>query len=141
MKKTFQILIPALFFVVLVSTALAQAGGPTPPGGGGPTGSGGGGPTGPVSVPIVLKNPFAVGDNLYDLVKAIVNKVVLPIGGVVCVLAFIYAGFMYVMAQGKPTKIADANRALLYAAIGTAVLLGSWVIATLIETTVNQLLT
>ena len=134
MKKFSSYIFPALLFLTLFlsSSALAQEGGNTGDGEGG---------TPPVSVPIVLKNPFAVGDNLYDLLKAIVNNVVLRIGGVVCVLAFIYAGFMYVTAQGNVTKIANANRALLYAAIGTAVLLGSWVIATVVENTINGLVT
>lgn len=86
-----------------------------------------------------LDNPFKHGDNLYDLLKAIINQIILPIGGVLAVLAFIYAGFLYVSAQGDEKKIQTAHRALLYTAIGTAVLLGAWVIANVIENTINQL--
>ena len=67
------------------------------------------------------------------------DDIVLPVGAILCMLAFIYAGFKYVMAQGNATAISEANRTLLYAAIGTAVLLGSWVFATAICNTIHQL--
>jgi hypothetical protein len=71
--------------------------------------------------------------------KAIVNNVLLPIGGVLAVLGFIWSGFLYVMAQGNSTKIADATRALSYTAIGTAILLGAWAITDVISGTITQL--
>jgi len=71
--------------------------------------------------------------------KSIVNNVLLPIGGVLAVLAFIYSGFLYVVAQGNESKIDEAHRALLYTSVGTAILLGAWVIVGVIEKTVNQL--
>lgn len=131
-----KIILPiVLFFSLGISSVLAQ-------GGSAPTGPGGTAPTSPpVNVTVTLDNPFNVGGNLYDVAKAIVNNVVLPIGGVLCVLAFIYAGFLYVTAQGNTNKIATANKALLYAAIGTAVLLGAWAIATVIQNTVGKLIT
>ena len=113
---------------------LAQAGGGGTPGAGGT-----GNP--PVGVNVVFKNPFAVGSNLYDLAKAIVDKIILPIGGVLCVLAFIYAGFIYVTARGKEAQITKAHNALLFAAVGTAVLLGAWMLATVVENTIKALMT
>lgn len=94
-----------------------------------------------LTVPVSLKNPFSIGNDLFEVMKALVNKVVLPIGGVLCVLGFIYAGFMYVTAGGNSTKIGEANRALLYSAVGTAVLLGAWVIANVIGNTIRELMT
>ncbi len=126
-----------LAFTLLPALALAQ---PTNPGSGGTPGPGSGGNP-PINVEVVLENPFRVGDNLYQVLEAVVRNVIMPIGGVLCVLAFIYAGFMYVTAQGNPTKIANANRMLLYAAIGTAVLLGSWVLATVVRNTITALTT
>jgi TRAP-type C4-dicarboxylate transport system permease small subunit len=129
-KKKFTILILlclVTFLLLLVATAYAQG-----------TNPGGGGGTNPIK--IELKNPFAVGDNLYDVAKAIVNNVILPIGGVLAVLAFIYSGFKFVMARGKEKEITDAKNALLYSVIGTAVLLGAWVIANVIENTIKQLM-
>lgn len=136
MKKlcaTILLSLPLFFFGI--STVLAQGGVPN-------TGTGGvGNPAPSTKVTVKLENPFKFGNSLYDVVKAVVNNVIMPIGGVLCVLAFIYAGFSYVTAGGNSTKIADANRTLLYAAIGTAVLLGAWVIAQVIETTIKQLAT
>ena len=96
---------------------------------------------GTLGVKVVLENPFKVGNDLYQVAEAVVRDVVMPIGGVLCVLAFIYAGFMYVTAQGNVTKIANANRMLLYAAIGTAILLGAWILASVIRTTITALTT
>lgn len=100
-----------------------------------------------VSIPIKIANPFNCGGQrdenggctIEALLIAIVDKIVMPIGGILCVLAFIFAGFQYVVAQGNPSKIATAHRTLLYAAIGTALLLGAKVFATVIKNTINQL--
>ncbi len=88
-----------------------------------------------------IVNPLAkVGVNsISELLKVILNNIIIPIGGVVAVLAFIYSGFLYVMAQGNESAIEKAHRTLLYTAIGTAVLLGASVIMTVITNTVNQL--
>jgi len=100
-------------------------------------------PTGNTSNPVVvqtnLENPFKVGDTLFEVLKAVINDIILPIGGVLAVLAFIFSGFLYITAQGNEMKLKTAHRALLYSAIGTAVLLGAWVIAKVIEATINQL--
>lgn len=95
---------------------------------------------GPVSIKVELKNPFKseVGDNLYDVAKAILSQVVTPIAGIVCVLAFIYSGFLYVTAGGDKTKITKAHNMLLYTAIGTALLLGAWAIATAVKSTLDS---
>lgn len=90
---------------------------------------------------ISILNPFkdSIGTSLPKLFQTLLEDVLLPLGGILCVFAFIFAGFKYVTAQGNETQIKDANRALLYAAIGTAVLLGSWVIAKAICSTIAQL--
>lgn len=129
-----------LSFTILfcLGATLVKAEAPTTP----PTDSVSNRPTDSVSnnTSFKIKNPFRVGDTLYDLVEAIVNKIILPIGGVLSVLAFIYSGFLYVMAQGNETKLKTAHTALLYTVIGTAILLGSWVLANLIRATVNQVI-
>ena len=91
---------------------------------------------------INLPNPFNCGAascTLFTLLRKVINDILLPIGGVLAVLAFIYSGFLYVTAQGNEAKLATAHKALLYTSLGTAVLLGSWVIAQVIENTINQL--
>lgn len=133
MKKIILIhlILLALFMVLSPTVASAQSGG---------SAGGGSGGTPPVGVNFKIDNPFRVGDNLYDLVEAVVNNIILPVGGVLCVLAFIYAGFLYVTAGGDSGQIKTAHTALLYASIGTAILLGAWVIASVIRNTINQVI-
>lgn len=138
MKKA--ILLSTIYFLLMTTIPVFAA---QPGGAGSSGGPGGSGQSSPQvnSINFEFPNPFKTGNNLYDLLKNIVEKVIIPIGGVLCVLAFIYAGFRYVWARGKPTAIQEANRALLYAAIGTAVLLGAWVISKVIENTIGALTT
>lgn len=134
MKKTFFTL---TFLTLSAIPALVAAQGPgesntTPPGENSTT---------PVPLTFKIQNPFKVGDNLFELMQSILTNIIMPIGGILCVLAFIWGGFQYVTAQGKPEAIKNANRTLLYAAIGTAILLGAEVIALLVRTTLTELLT
>ena len=134
----------SIFFVMGAVLVFAQAGevSPTGPGGSSPTGPGGSSPTS-LDINISLQNPFNCGGvspcTLFTFLRSIIDNILLPIGGVLAVLAFIYSGFLYVTAQGNETSLKTAHRALLYTSIGTAILLGSWVIAKVIETTINQL--
>jgi hypothetical protein len=93
----------------------------------------------PTIVTVRFDNPFRASGNLFELLTNVIDNIILPIGGMLAVLAFIWSGFMYVTAQGNEAKLKTANRALLYTVIGTALLLGSWVIAIMIEATINQL--
>lgn len=94
---------------------------------------------GNVGITVNFPNPFRGSSSLFELLTSIINNVLLPVGGVMAVMGFIWSGFMYVLAQGKPTQIAKANKAFLYTSIGTVVLFGSWAIANLIRNTVDQL--
>lgn len=87
---------------------------------------------------ITFSNPFK-HDTIYELIQTIVNDLLLPIGGVIAVVMIIYAGFKYVTAGGNSTKIAEATKALQYAVIGAAILLGAWVIANAIKETIDEL--
>jgi type IV secretory pathway VirB2 component (pilin) len=105
----------------------------------GPTNTTGGGP----SISTTIPNPFNCGGatncTLGTFLNTIIQSIVLPLGGILAILAFIWVGFMYVNARGKPAEIETANRALLYVAIGTTVLLGATVISAVIQNTLNQL--
>lgn len=105
------------------------------PGGGNPSSGGGN----PVNINAKLQNPFRGGDSLFALLKTVIENILMPIGGILAVLAFIYSGFLYVTAQGNETKLNTAHKALLYTAIGTAILLGAWVLANVICRTIGQI--
>mgnify|MGYP006908222392 FL=1 len=89
-----------------------------------------------VSAQATLDNPLRV-DSLVGLLLAIVD-ILLILAVPVIIFFIIYAGFLYVTAQGNPSKISDANRALLYALIGGVIVLGARVIGALIQNTVNS---
>jgi hypothetical protein len=142
MKKNIYKIIPLLLVVFfMIPAAFADNGG----GGSGGGDNGGGGSGGPSGSIIKLENPFRLcssdGTNcdLFTFITTIINDIVLPLGGMLAVLAFIYSGFLYVTAQGNDTKIKQAHQALLYTAIGTAILLGAWAIANAVEATIRQL--
>jgi len=85
-----------------------------------------------------INNPL--GDKLTDIpsfIKAIV-EIVLYVGIPIVALAIIYTGFLFVAAQGNSEKITKAKKALMYVLIGAALLLGAFVIANAIQSTVDE---
>lgn len=86
-----------------------------------------------------LQNPTqfkGVADFIAGALRAMVI-VALPIIS----LAIVYSGFLFLKAQGNSEDLATAKRNLLYVVIGAILILGAWVIATLIGGTVAQLAT
>jgi len=138
MKKIFIHSFAIIYILLLVGTSHIVLADPVG-GGSGTTQTGGGSGTTEINAKIV--NPFKLGGSatLIDFFLAILNNIILPIGGIIAVLAFIWAGFLYVTAQGNQEQISKAHKALLYSAIGTALLVGSGAIALVIKNTINQL--
>ena len=99
------------------------------------SGSSGCPPAGSEGIP----NPLKGGCDLYALIKLIINEVVLPIGAVLAVFFVIYSGFLMVTAGGNEERLKKAKTTFLYTLIGTAILLGAWVIAEGIERTIKQI--
>src|SRR5258705_366198 len=65
---------------------------------------------------IDIPNPATkAGNNLMDLLLALLNNVVMPIAAVLVVMYIIYAGFTFVTAQGKEKEISAAKQRLLWA--------------------------
>lgn len=54
-------------------------------------------------------------------------------------LFIVVAGFMFIMARGNEGKLTEAKKNFLYVIIGALLILGAWVIATLIGGTVTQI--
>ena len=55
-------------------------------------------------------------------------------------LFIVYSGFLFISARGKPGQLETAKSNFLYVIIGIILILGAWVIATLIGGTVKQLI-
>ncbi len=122
-----------IFFILGATLVFGQGTGNNPGQGGGSNG-------------FNLDNPFNCGGadpnhcTLFDLLTALVTNIIMPIGAVLAVLAFIYTGFLFVTAQGDASQLKTAKNALINTSIGTAILLGAWSIAEVIKNTVNQLI-
>ncbi len=87
---------------------------------------------------INIPNPTNVGSDLMSVLVALLNKVVMPIAAIAVVLFIIWAGFSFLMAQGKPEEIRKAKNQLLWALIGAGILLGAAGISAVVETTVRE---
>lgn len=85
-----------------------------------------------------LKNPANVSDFqtfIANFLKAIV-QISLPI----LTLFIVYSGFMFVTARGNEHKLSEAKTNFMYVILGAILILGAWVLATLIASTANQVL-
>jgi predicted transporter len=88
-----------------------------------------------------LENPLKseAGDTIPAFITYLIDTIIFPIGMTIVVLFIIYAGFLFVTAAGNSDKLETAKRAILYAVIGAAILLGAKVIAYAIEHTIDSL--
>ena len=84
-----------------------------------------------------IENPL--GGSVNDINSLVVEllKLAAQIGAIVCVFFIIYAGFLFVKAQGAEAEITKAKSVLLWSVIGAAVLLGASAIAEMIKGTVE----
>jgi len=84
-----------------------------------------------------IPNPLQVC-SIASLVEAVAN-VVMKIGFMVAVVFIIYSGFLYVSARGSEDKLKKAHATFTWTIIGTAVILGAWVIALVVKSTITSL--
>lgn len=93
-----------------------------------------------LNIKTTINNPLGENgpQNIMDFIKLIV-KYVMYIGIPIIALAIIYTGFLFVAAQGNSEKLTKAKNALLYTLIGGALLLGAFVIAHAIGSTVDEI--
>lgn len=97
-------------------------------------GTDGSGTGGAVKIP----NPLGEDSTLNTLFAALIN-IVLIFAIPIVVLFIIYAGFLYVTAQGNQEQISKAHKALLYAVIGGVLILGANVLISVISETVETI--
>lgn len=68
-----------------------------------------------------------------------VLKVVVEVSLPIITIFIVYAGFKFVAARGNPGKLDEAKQNFVWVIFGALLILGAWVIATLIGGTVSQL--
>ena len=66
-------------------------------------------------------------------------KVLVIVALPIITLFVVVAGFLFVFARGNEQKISEARKNFVYVIIGALLILGAWLIATLIGSTVTQL--
>ena len=108
---------------------------PAGEGGGGVAGSGGGG--GAFGEVQALQNPIKY-DTFSELAEAVIETAVEVLTPFL-VMAIIYAGFLFVKAQGNEAEITRAKGILLYTVIGAAILMGAWGFAQIIGNTISTI--
>ncbi len=85
-----------------------------------------------------IQNPLGSSTTLDQFIDSILTLVI-RIGGIAALFFLIYAGFLFLKAQGKPAEIEKAKNTFLYTVIGIAILLGAKVLSAIIQGTVKQL--
>lgn len=95
--------------------------------------------TTPIKVETKIENPL--NPKLSDIPSFIeaILEIVLIVGIPIVALSIIYSGFLFVQASGNTEKLGKAKQALLASVIGAALLLGAWVLAEAIKTTVDDI--
>src|SRR3989344_3069320 len=91
--------------------------------------------------PRILPNPLK-GDpeSITKLLELILENIIIPVGAVIAVLAFIYTGFRYVLAQGRPAELEKVHKMFFGVVIGTLIILGSLVIVKAVDATIRPFL-
>ena len=85
-----------------------------------------------------FENPIRPG-TLQQLLLSILDIAVYILFPIV-VLMIVYTGYLFVSAQGNPTKIETARKALIWTVIGALIILGARALALGIQATVNSIM-
>ena len=75
-----------------------------------------------------LDNPLAGNETSIPNLIARVIKIILGLIGVASLIMFIYAGFMWLTAQGNMEKIKKGRDTMLYAVIGLVIVFSSYIV-------------
>jgi hypothetical protein len=70
---------------------------------------------------------------------AFIDKLVIPLAIPFVALAIIYTGFMFVVARGNQEKLKKAKEAFKWTIIGATIVLGAYVIASVVESTIDEI--
>lgn len=89
-----------------------------------------------------LQNPFKAIDSFPKLIKVVVNNIILPIAIPIIAIFIMYSGMLFVVnkKQGNVDGITRAKQTLKYTLIGAALVLGAFVIANALQSTLTSLL-
>lgn len=86
-----------------------------------------------------LQNPLNSNFSTIPAFIAGALKVLVIVALPIITLFLVVSGFMFVFARGNSSKLDEAKKNFVYVILGALLILGAWVIATLIGGTVTQL--
>lgn len=96
-------------------------------------------PPGTPDTPFTFQNPLKADYNTVESFIGAILDIVVKVGVSLVTLMIIWAGFLFVTAQGSDEKLITARKAFTYAIIGAAIVLGAFVIEKALQGTVDQL--
>lgn len=88
---------------------------------------------------MALRNPLNPSFSSIPAFIAGALKALAMIALPIITLFLVISGFYFVTAQGNQEKLATAKKNFVYVVLGALLILGAWIIATLIAGTVSQL--
>lgn len=88
-----------------------------------------------------LTNPLKSDYNTFSKFAAAVINAAVTIMLPFVVLGFVYSGFLFVKAQGKPKEIEEAQKAITWSVVGAFILFGAYGFAQIISTTISTITT
>lgn len=86
-----------------------------------------------------LQSPLKDSINSIPAFISEVLKAIVTVGLPIITLFIVISGFMFLFAQGNSSKIEEAKKNFMWVIVGTLLILGAWVLVTLISGTVTQL--
>ena len=86
-----------------------------------------------------LENPLNSSLSSIPAFLAAALKALALIALPIVTLFLVLSGFLFISAQGNEQKLETAKKNFFFVIIGTLLILGAWIIATLIAGTVSQL--
>ena len=89
-------------------------------------------PSGSQSTDLNILNPLGGTSDITTLVKNIINFLIILAVPITAIL-IVYAGFLYITSAGNDEKVKTAQKALIWAIIGFAIILVASSVPTIIE--------
>ncbi len=90
-----------------------------------------------VTVNIGITNPLKA-TSVSQVMTAFFD-ILVQLGAVAVVLAIIYSGFLFVAAKGNPEELNKAKKTFYWTILGSLILLGAKIIASVIENTLKSI--
>ena len=136
-KCIFVLLMMSMFFSFLLIPNISTVYGANGSDDGGANGSDDGGANGSGNSSFSIANPLKV-TSITGFLTAVI-EVILVFAIPIIVLYIMYAGFLFVTANGEPGQLEKARNALLFAIVGGVIILGAFVIIDIIKGTVDNI--